>query len=139
MSEKPEVPIKFDWVGARSKCSLSEVFKALELGARDDVDAINALIISNTQIKFKVVGNGIRFSVICEYGAQTSGSRDFYRKDNEIFVSNENSKVIFTATITLNSLGRCMLKIGEDELEEWQVRRKALEDLFFQKDMGTYL
>lgn len=37
------------------------------------------------------------------------------------------------ATITLNNEGRCMLKVDGEELEPWNVRRMALEDLFFGK------
>jgi hypothetical protein len=36
-----------------------------------------------------------------------------------------------TAGITLNNEGLCKLKVGETELDHWQVRRMALERLFF--------
>jgi hypothetical protein len=33
--------------------------------------------------------------------------------------------------VTLNDEGECRLKVGDDELEEWQVLKRALETLFF--------
>jgi hypothetical protein len=35
------------------------------------------------------------------------------------------------ATLTLNDMGECRLKINGQEREFWQFRRTALEDLFF--------
>ena len=38
-------------------------------------------------------------------------------------------KLMFDATLTLNDKGECRLKIGEKELDFWQFRKLALEDL----------
>jgi len=35
------------------------------------------------------------------------------------------------ATIGLNDSGRCLLRVGGTEIETWQFRKKALEELFF--------
>jgi hypothetical protein len=40
--------------------------------------------------------------------------------------------VLFRASITLTNGGQCKLRVGEEELEQWQFRRMALEKLFFQ-------
>lgn len=38
----------------------------------------------------------------------------------------------FSATVTLNDSGRCKFRVGADELDQWQVLKRALEPLFFQ-------
>ena len=61
-------------------------------------------------------------------------SVDFIREQDRItvnYVTNSNAEKIFDASITLNNEGRCKLKVNEIELELWQVRRLALEKLFF--------
>jgi hypothetical protein len=57
---------------------------------------------------------------------------NFSLEGDEIVVCAGN-EIILRATITLNNEGRCMLKVDDEELEQWQVRRMALEDLFFGK------
>jgi hypothetical protein len=37
----------------------------------------------------------------------------------------------FTGALTLNNNGECRLRVKDEELEQWQVRRMALEELFF--------
>jgi ornithine cyclodeaminase/alanine dehydrogenase-like protein (mu-crystallin family) len=46
-------------------------------------------------------------------------------------LSQEDVYAELQASITLNSDGQCKLKVGNDELEQWQVRRMALETLSF--------
>jgi hypothetical protein len=57
---------------------------------------------------------------------------DFELENNEIVVRNEE-RTLFKVRITLNHAGQCRLKTEDDgpELELWQVRRMALEKLFF--------
>ncbi len=43
----------------------------------------------------------------------------------------------FSITLTLNNKGQCRLRIdGGEELEQWQVRRIMLEELFFGPSTG---
>jgi len=46
-------------------------------------------------------------------------------------VNDKDGKKILEATLTLNDSGECRVKIGGQEYELWQMRKKALENLFF--------
>ena len=39
--------------------------------------------------------------------------------------------VNFAGTLTLTNEAKCRLRVGEEELDEWQVLRRALARLFF--------
>jgi hypothetical protein len=129
-------PENLNWVQARADCSLQNIFKALELGAREDVEQMMSRLGSHDQIKFSVVPGNKRFSVIRIDDPMTSISIavDFIYARDEITVqtvSNDQCGVLFTVGITLDNNGRCKLKVKDAELEQWQVRRMALERLFF--------
>jgi hypothetical protein len=126
------VPKDFNWVEARAECSLHNIFKALELGVREDVEAIKALLRPHEDIRFSVQTARSRFSVVRvdDPMRSISESVDFELAQPQIIVRNDDG-VILTATLTLNNEGQCKLKVGNDELEQWQVRRMALEKLLF--------
>jgi len=48
-----------------------------------------------------------------------------------IQVKNGDREVLFEAGITLNDAGECKLRVDTEEVESWQFRRRALEELFF--------
>jgi hypothetical protein len=119
----------FNWVKARAECSAAQVFKELELGAKEDVEKRNLLRSPEEQFRFLVAQAGPdRFAVIRE-AARGSRSVDFMLAHSIISVDAGLSK--FSGVITLNNFGECRLRVGNDELEQWQFRRKALEQLFF--------
>jgi hypothetical protein len=136
MNDSTEVPSELNWVEARSECSIVRVFKALELGVKEDVDAINARIKKGVLMRFSIVhsGNGNRFSVIREVNYDPAGSVDFHLSEDEIKIARDNVLKI-QAVLTLTNTGKCKLKADGEELEPWQLRRKALEDLFFDKNL----
>jgi hypothetical protein len=146
MGGNPPVPADLNWVKERAACTLGQFFKELELGVRADVDKINLLIQPGVMLKFSVVKHDNRFSVICEVNGLTSHAVDFTLSENEIVVS-ENQETKFSGTLTLTNSGACKLKvhdklhgkINDEELEQWQVRRKALESLFFDENRGRYI
>lgn len=49
----------------------------------------------------------------------------------EIRIEGRGVDVGISATLTLNDLGECRLRVGDQELDRWQVLRRALEPLFF--------
>jgi hypothetical protein len=135
------VPTSFDWVRGRAECSLYKVFKELLVGVREDVDTRNS-IQPNHNPKWSVGAlSSNRFSVLREEntnGCPVNSSVEFIlAKDHlEIVDDDETSPVSNTsprlvATITLNNEGLCRLKVGDVELEQWQLRRMALESIFF--------
>jgi hypothetical protein len=122
----------FNWIKARADCSVAQVFKQLELGARNDVEAANEQRKSEEHHVFSVSAEPGRFSVVRGSRNVHPVSVDFSLEGEEIAACVGN-EIKLTATITLNNEGRCMLKVNDEELEQWQVRRTALEDLFFGK------
>jgi|SRR5271169_6739144 len=130
------LPVNFNWVKSRGDCSIAAIFKALELGVCADVDAVKVLLRPEGGSTFSIVASYKRFSVIREEAASSKSplgsSRDvnFVLEGHEIVIS-EGNRERFKATITLNNEGQCKLVVGQNELEQWQVRRMALEELFF--------
>ena len=51
MSDK-SIPASFDWVNARAKCCVQEVFKELEQGVRHDVEAANGQVGLREELRF---------------------------------------------------------------------------------------
>ena len=106
------------------------MFKALELAIHEDVERISAKIKPESMMRFEVASRAKRFSVIFESNEYATETVDFVLSGKEITVGSEG-KTKFTATVSLTDSGRCKLRVGDKELEQWQVRRMALEDLFF--------
>jgi len=129
-----EIPEQFDWVKARSVCRSVNVFKELEQGVRDDVSAAQSLVPARNETKFSVVkASSGRFSVTRVDDPMTSQCRsvDFAHEKERINVYDDKDQLMYSAMLTLNNLGVCRLLVGEEELTQWQFRRKALEKLFF--------
>ena len=119
----------FDWVTARAKCSLVEVFEKLRLQVGVDVQTRNKLL-SDPRDAFSVIESEAKpsFSVIVP--SNPLPSITFSLSDERIGVSHKG-RLIFEATLTLGDDGECRLKINGKERELWQMRRMALEELFF--------
>ena len=67
MNEKAEnSTAKFDWVTARSSCSLPKVFQELRLQAEGDVKTRNGLRPNNSPYEFSVKDNVNEFTVLLE-------------------------------------------------------------------------
>lgn len=120
--------IKFDWVKARAACTLGQVLKELELGAKADIDVMKAVAPDRT---FKVSSDG-RFSVFETTGTTEIKAVDFEIRNGLIHVS-QNGKTLLEASLTLDNQGQCKLKVRAtgEELDQWQIRKIALEDLLF--------
>ncbi len=130
----------FDWVTSRFGCSLERVFKELELAAKSDVDTIRGLerdaakeTGSSLTHSFEAVSSGRRFSITRnDRGSGVLKSVEFTLDPPVISVrSDYEGGSSFSAAIRLNSDGRCLFVVDGAEMELWQVRRKALENLFF--------
>jgi hypothetical protein len=136
MSTNP-IPAHLDWVKVRAQCSIQHVFKELELGVCEDVEQAQSLVGPNERIRFSVAKSGTsRFAALRINDPITSISHSVYFscRRNEIQVSEDGShgeEPRMTATLTLTNEGHCKLKVGNEELYQWQFRRMALEGLFF--------
>ena len=127
----------FNWVKARSECSLERVFLVLSEVVASDVKARQGLHdgaeYDHTRRDHKIIvsrtrdfGGGIKEAegVVFERikGSITVAAVD--PKGNEV--------PLFAATPSLAPDGDCKLEVNGDSLELWQVSRKALEPLFFE-------
>ncbi|MGB7592132.1 MAG: hypothetical protein WBO19_12925 [Terriglobia bacterium] len=117
----------FDWVTARACCLPGEAFERLRLQIKKDIDIKNSLLTAQRDA-FAMVDNGDSFSVIVPSNPLRKIS--FHVSGEKIIVSRKG-KSIFEASLTLNNEAECRLKINGQEYDFWQVRRMALEDLFF--------
>jgi hypothetical protein len=129
-----KIPEHFDWVHARSECSLPHIFKELEQGVRDDIEVAQSLVPPRYEIKFSMAQSSMkRFSTIRVDDPMRgiSSSVDFVCTRDKIETYDENSQLLLSASLTLNNEGKCRLLVNDTELTQWQFRRKALEKLFF--------
>jgi len=120
----------FDWVTERSSCSLPNVFKKLRLQVEEDVKSRNAQRPNNSPYKFSLVENGGGFTVLLE-AKDVRKSVIFSLTEHAISVRDDKGKPMFDVTLTFNDDGDCKLHVNEQELDFWQVRRMALEELLF--------
>ncbi len=117
------------WVKERAKFTLLKMFKALEKGVELDVNERNA------QLEQR---NGY-FRL--EYGSELGDIRRFWvkRDDPKLTVNfrlNRNGLTIrgrgvdIDTTITVSTDGKCRWVVGDEQLDPWQLRKRALEMLF---------
>jgi hypothetical protein len=121
---------KFNWVTQRSQCSFPNVFKDLRLQVEEDVKTRNALRPNNASYQFSVADSSDGFTVALEAG-DFHKSVIFSLAEHAIVVKDDAGNPMFEVTLTFNDAGECGLHVQDKELESWQVRRMALEDLLF--------
>ena len=125
----------FDWVTAQSGCSGEAMFERLRDGARKDVDRRNG-IDAQSGIRYELHDDGDAFEVSRVEQSSFSSPRTlafvtFTREGRRINVTGDGVDVSFTAFVAVNHEGACRLFVGEAEYSEWQIRKLALEHLFF--------
>jgi hypothetical protein len=121
---------KFDWVAARSACTLPKVFRQLMAEVEEDVKERNALRPDNSPYEFSIEEKGPQFSVILQ-AADFRRAITFCFEDHAITVVDASGNQMFEVTLLFTDDGKCRLKAKEENRELWQVRRMALEDLLF--------
>lgn len=121
----------FDWVTARSSCSLTAAFEGLKTDIKRDVETRNHLRPPNTPYQFCVK---VKEEEIRVYSESNIGPNSvvFTLLDKSISVQDGKGQLIFQATVTLDHEGRCVAKINGMEYEFWEMRHIALEKLFFE-------
>lgn len=121
---------KFDWVTKRSQCSFPNIFKELKLQVEDDVKTRNSLRPNYAPYEFSVADGGDDFTVLLKAG-DFHKSVIFSLAEHAIVVKDDAGNNVFEVTLIFNDQGECKLQVEDKEVELWQVRRKALEDLLF--------
>jgi len=119
----------FNWVEARSQCNVFQVFRELQSSIEEEVGIrhqqtegknVGFRFQQYGEKKFAVYRNSLEKSMMVEFRCDAAG----------IYAKGDNS-LDLKATLSLNDEGECRLKVGTEELMQWQFRRRALEDLFF--------
>jgi hypothetical protein len=123
-------PKKFDWVTERSSCSLPKVFHTLLLQVEEDVKTRNALRPQNSPYEFSIEENGSDFKVLLK-ASDLSNGVVFTLAEHGILVRGGEGNQMFEITLNFSLDGKCHLVVNDQQLGFWQVRRMALEELFF--------
>jgi hypothetical protein len=132
--EKTEkVTTKSDWVTKRSSCSLPKIFKDLRVQVEEDVKTRNALRPENSPYEFSMVEKGNDFTVLLE-AKDAHRSVLFTLAADAILVRDDKGNQMFDVTLAFSDDGECRLYVDKKECDVWQVRRLALEELFFLGD-----
>jgi len=121
----------FPWVEELANCSLSVIFEQLKMDVKADVDAKNQIDGDNQFTKYRIAYGPSALSVTFGEMNLTIDSVSFHQTKTAIEVRDAKHEILFTATPTLSDDGKCRLKIGKDECELWQFRKRALEALLF--------
>ena len=127
----------FDWVSAQSTCTAASVFQSLLAGVQRDVERRNALA-GDSHWRFGVIEDEHGFEVTrAEAKAFERGDVQalvrFHLESPLINVTGDGVDVDLTILTGLNPSGGCRLYVGEAEYAEWEVRKMALELLFFEE------
>lgn len=131
-------PDDFDWVAAQSKCSATSMFTRLQAGVKDDVHRRNSLFGRDDGWKFEFLEDTGGFEVSRVVGSRFTASKvaalvKFERAGPRIHVHGDDVDVDFTAVVALDAGGLCRFVVGEAMYSEWEIRRMALEQLFFEE------
>jgi hypothetical protein len=137
MSQEP-VPDDFDWVSAQGKCSAAVMFERLRTRVREDVQRRNGIFDRNDGWKFEFHEDDDGFEALRTVASGRPGSGvgavvRFERAGTRIHVQGEDIDVDFTAVVALDVTGLCRFVVGEAVYSDWEIRRMALEQLFFEE------
>lgn len=131
-------PDDFDWVGAQAKCSTQSMFERLRTQIRQDVQNRNGLFDRDDHWRFEFHEEDEEFEVSRLVPSGRSGTRvaalvRFERHGRRVHVQGEDVDVDFVAVVTLDVTGHCRFAVGEAMYADWEIRRMALEQLFFEE------
>jgi hypothetical protein len=121
---------KFDWVAARSACTLPKIYRQLMAEIEEDVQKRNAERPANSPYEFVVEEDGPKFAVVLK-AADFRRAITFCFEDHASIVLDASGNQMFEITLVFTEEGKCRLKAKEENRDPWQVRRMALEDLLF--------
>jgi hypothetical protein len=129
----------FDWVGAQAQCTASSMFERLRTRVREDVQKRNGLFDRPDHWKFEFYDEDDGQFEVSRHvpsgstGPKVIGAVMFSREGSRIHVQGEDVDVDFVAVVTLDVTGACRFVVGEAMYSDWEIRRMALELLFFEE------
>jgi hypothetical protein len=124
----------FDWVTAQAGCSAALMFQKLQEGARTDVDRRNAATFGRNdgwRFEFHEDDEG-GFEVVRIGGPKGGAVVSFHREGPRITITGDGVDVMITAILGINASGECRYFVSEGEYLGWEVRKLALDQLFFE-------
>jgi hypothetical protein len=126
---------EFDWVSAQAECTAASMFERLRTHVREDVQRRNILLGRTDGWRFEFETEDDAFEVARVSGSlvdpKTSAVVTFEKTGRRIQIHSEDIEVDIIAVVTLDAGGACRLVVGEAFYSEWEIRRMALELLFF--------
>jgi hypothetical protein len=118
------------WVRARAECLPNNAYARLMRSMQLDVENRNELHPDGDERSFKLVEHDDSFSVFPTGRAGINVVRVDLRPTH-IRISNDAGSIDLLVSPRLSTAGACIFEVDGAELEEWQLRRKVLESLFF--------
>jgi len=125
------IPQNLDWIAVRNACTLAAVFSELRFAVEGDANKINAAHGLDGDEAFTVKTIEPNGFVVYKVRHGSNKSVRFFLEADRIEIHDDFTGQKYAAGITLTNEGRCKMRIAGEELEQWQVRRMALETLFF--------
>ena len=131
-------PEDFDWVTAQSKCSAAAMFARLQAAVKADVQRRNSLSSRGDGWRFEFHDDDGEFEVTRVVALGATGTTvaalvRFERAGRRIHIHGDDIDVDVTAVVALDVAGVCRFVVGEAIYSEWELRRMALEQLFFEE------
>ena len=129
----------FNWVAAQSTCNAASMFDRMVAGVKEDVQRRNGLLGRDDGWTFEVHEDGddeFEVSRVVKSGGRDSTVAAlvrFERAGRRIHVHGDDVDVDFTAVVALDAAGACRFVVADDLYSEWEIRRMALEQLFFEE------
>jgi hypothetical protein len=130
------IPQELNWVEKRASCTIAAVFNQLCDGIADDVRAINSArsLSGDNQFLAQMAGEGI--AIVVAQPNRIPRARVIVRMDSAAIVVIRDRQYqveeSWEVTVGLNDEGRCVLRLEDGaELEQWQFRKRALEQVLF--------
>jgi hypothetical protein len=124
----------FDWVTAQAACTAALMFQRLMDGARADVDRRNGATFGrkdNWRFEFHEDESGFEVARHSGTSSKEGAFVTFQREGPRIEISGDGVDVQITAVVGINAHGDCRYYVGEGEYLGWEVRKQALDQLFF--------
>ena len=131
----------FDWVSAQATCNTTTMFERLRTQVQADVLRRNGLFGRDDGTRFAVHDSEDEeedaFEVSRLEGTGPSPRVTalvvFARVGKRIHITSEDFELDLTAIVTLDPAGACRFVVGEAIYSEWEIRRMALELMFFEE------
>lgn len=132
---------KFDWVTARAKCSVVGMFAVLKAEAKANMLTRNEILDdSGDRDRFRFKDRRPNGFTIWDSWGQKRRAVDFDVEGERIRIVStvdDAPMPVLLLAVTLTDDGVCRFRLGDSDLEVWQILKRALEELFFGLGLAT--